>query len=51
MVNICESVIKAVTRNKRKWLLRLNQNGTGGGSGVFKLRPRDPHASRSIAGT
>jgi hypothetical protein len=25
MVNICESVIKAVTRNKRNWLTRLNQ--------------------------
>ena len=25
MANTCESAIKVVTRNKRKWLLRLNQ--------------------------
>lgn len=30
MVNVSKSVIKAVTRNKRNWLTRLNQKGTKG---------------------
>ena len=30
-VNICESAIKVVIHIKRKWLLRLSQNGNGGG--------------------
>src|ERR1700682_2533228 len=28
--------------DERKWLLRSNQNGTGGGNSVFRLRFRDP---------
>jgi len=47
MVNTCESAIKIVTYNKRKWLTRLNQNGKGGGNSVFGLRFRDPDPSRS----
>jgi len=50
-VNTCESAIKIVTYDKRKWLLRLSQNGNGGGRSVFDLRPRDPYTSRSKAGT
>src|ERR1700688_3822383 len=29
MANTCESAIKVVILNKRKWLLRLSQNGNG----------------------
>jgi len=29
----------------------LEPKGNGGGNRVFRLRIRDPHASRSIAGT
>jgi hypothetical protein len=32
MVKTFESAIKTVTYNKRKWLLRLNQNGTEEGT-------------------
>jgi hypothetical protein len=35
MVKIFESAIKTVSSNKRKWLLRLNQTGIGGGNSVF----------------
>lgn len=38
MVNVSESVIKIVIRNKRKWLLRLNQNGMREGWNKFTLR-------------
>ena len=31
MENICESVIKTVTANKRKWLIRLGQKAIEGG--------------------
>lgn len=47
MANICESALKVVTVNKRKWLLRLSQNGNGDGSGGYSIRPRDPQISRS----
>jgi hypothetical protein len=50
-VNLCEPVIKIVTRNKRKWLLRLGQNGNGGGNSVSDMRFRDPYTARSRAGT
>jgi transposase len=50
-VKTFESAIKIVMLNKRKWLLRLNQNGNGGGNSVSQVRFRDPHASRSTAGT
>jgi hypothetical protein len=51
MVNECKAAIKIVNRNKRKWLLRLNQNGTGGWNSVVPVRFRDLYPSRSRADT
>ena len=34
MVNTSESAIKVVIQNKRKWLLRLSQNGNGDGNSL-----------------
>lgn len=52
MVNICESVIKAVTRNKCKWLIHLNQNGMGTGWESLHTQPtqstRSPVESRHL---
>jgi len=36
MVNTCESAIKIVSYDKRKWLLRLNQNGKEVGTASLK---------------
>jgi len=51
MVKTFESAVKIVKGNKRKWLLRFNQNGNGGGNSVLTVRFRDPYTSRSNAGT
>jgi len=51
MVKAFESALKVVMLNERKWLIRSNQNGTGSGNGVLRIRVRDPYASRPIAGT
>ena len=37
--------------NERKWLSRSNQNGTGGGNSVSRLRFRDPYTFRARTGT
>jgi hypothetical protein len=42
--------VEVVKLNKRKWLVRLSQNGSRGGSSALQLRVRDPHASRLAAG-
>ena len=49
MAKTFEAAVKIVNGNKRKWLLRLNQNGNGGGNSVLTVRFRDPYASRSKA--
>ena len=53
MVNKCESVIKIVNYDKRKWLdlSRLNQKVLSAGGTFGYYVPRDPHAFRSIADT
>jgi len=50
MVNICESVIKIVSTNKRKWFIRLNQK-VRRLEFDYEMRTRSQYASRSIAGT
>ena len=53
MVNKCESVIKIVNYNKRKWLdlSRLNQKVLDAGGTLDDYVSRDPYAFRSIADT
>ena len=51
MVKLDEPTIKIVTFEKRKQLMRFNQNGTGDENAPFKLEIRDSHVSRSIVGT
>ena len=46
MVNICESVKKTVNRNKRKWLIRLNQNRCESGLGETYY----PHTVEVLSG-
>jgi len=53
MVKTFESAIKTVIVNKRKWLgsSRLNQKVLDAGRTFANYVRRDPHASRSKAGT
>ncbi len=44
MVNICESVIKVVRKNKPKRLIGLSQKGTRAGYAVLRMRHRGPKA-------
>ena len=50
MVNICESVLKVVTRNKRNWLTRLNQKVRKVVGKITRI-PHDYNTFRPRAGT
>ena len=43
MVNICESAIKIVNPNKRKWFTRLSQTGNETEAGRFSPAPTWPY--------